>query len=43
MRMTWGTCRMLFEARAEAYEASRHGSRDDGVREATMQDIDNWI
>lgn len=42
-RMPWGVCRMLFEARAEAYDAAK-ASKDRGdVRYATQQDIYNWI
>jgi len=41
-RMPWGVCRMLFEARAEAYEASRSGPREE-VRMATQEDINAWI
>lgn len=40
--MPWSVCRMLFEARAEAYDAA-HGKRDDDVRYATPEDISNWI
>ena len=40
--MPWSVCRMLFESRAEAYEAARGGPRDD-TRYATKTDIDNWI
>lgn len=45
LRMPWGVCRMMFEARADAYEtAKKHAGRsDDEVRYATKQDIDNWI
>lgn len=41
MRMPWGVCRMLFEARAEAYDAANGGSSD--VRYATPEDIANFI
>ena len=41
MRMPWSTCRMLFIARAEAYE-SQHSQRED-VRYATKEDISAWI
>lgn len=43
MRMSWGTVRMLFEARAEAYEASRSRMNGDDVRYATKEDYSNWI
>lgn len=40
-RMPWGVCRMLFEARAEAYDAANGGGDD--VRYATPEDIANFI
>ena len=44
LRMPWSVCRMLFESRAEAYEASRgHKKEEDDVRMATPEDIANWI
>lgn len=46
MRMPWSVCRMMFEARAEAYEAARSkksGDAPEEVRYATQDDIDNWI
>ena len=42
-RMPWGVCRMMFEARAEAYEAAREPTAGAEVRMATQKDIDNWI
>lgn len=41
-RMPWGVCRFMFEARAEAWESS-HDKKDDDVRVATLDDVDNWI
>ena len=44
--MPWSVCRMMFEARAEAYESAKRKSEKDSsdeVRYATMEDIDNWI
>lgn len=41
MRMPWGVTRMLFESRAEAYEAS--GEKAEDVRYATSEDYSNWI
>lgn len=41
--MPWSVCRMLFESRAEAYEASKSRKEDDDVRYATKQDVSNWI
>lgn len=43
LRMPWSVCRMLFESRAEAYEASKSRKEDDDVRYATKQDVSNWI
>lgn len=43
MRMSWGTVRMLFEARAEAYEAARSHKHSEDVRYATKEDYSNWI
>ncbi len=44
LRMPWGVCRMLFEARADAYEsAKRGGDQEEDVRYATPQDVSNWI
>ncbi len=40
--MPWSVCRMLFEARAEAFEASKN-RKDEDVREANQEDYDNWI
>lgn len=40
--MPWGVCRMLFESRAEAYEASSGPSNND-TRYATQKDINAWI
>lgn len=34
---------MLFEARAEAYEASRSRGHGEDVRYATKEDYSNWI
>lgn len=44
LRMPWGVCRMLFEARADAFEAAkgRRGPSED-VRYATPQDVSKWI
>lgn len=42
MRMPWSITRMLFQSRAEAYEASR-GYKEEEVRYATNDDVDNWI
>lgn len=42
LRMPWSVCRMLFESRAQAYDAS-HGKKGDDVRYATQSDIENWI
>ena len=42
-RMPWGVCRMMFEARAEAWDASHDRKGDDDVRVATLDDVDNWI
>ena len=42
MRMPWSITRMLFQSRAEAYEASR-GHKEEEVRYATNDDVDNWI
>jgi len=42
IHMSWGTTRMLFSARAEAYEASKNAKPSD-VRYATQEDIANWI
>lgn len=44
LRMPWSVCRMLFESRAEAYEAAsnnRGGGNSD--RYATEADYKNWI
>ena len=41
-RMPWGVCRMLFESRAEAYDAAR-GPSDNDIRYATQKDINAWI
>lgn len=43
LRMPWGTCRMLFEARAEAWDLSHDRKGGDDVRYATPKDVDNWI
>lgn len=43
MRMPWSVCRMLFESRAEAYEASKKGPRTEDVRYATKDDYSNWV
>ena len=45
VRMPWGVCMMLFESRAEAYEAAtkKPNDRDDDVRMATSEDYKNWI
>lgn len=40
--MPWSVCRMLFESRAEAYEAAK-GFKGDDVRYATKEDYSNWI
>lgn len=42
LRMPWSVCRMLFESRAEAYEAAK-GFKGDDVRYATKEDYSNWI
>ena len=42
LRMPWGVCRMMFEARADAYDAAKHGPSE-GARYATKDDIDSWI
>ena len=42
LRMSWGTARMLFSARAEAYEVSKDYKPSD-TRYATNDDIANWI
>lgn len=41
--MPWSVCRMLFEARAEAYEAARRSASSGDTRYATAEDYDNWI
>lgn len=44
--MPWSVCRMMFEARAEAWDAAHKKSKegtDEEVRYATQDDIDNWI
>jgi histone H3/H4 len=43
--MPWSVCRMLFESRAEAYEASKKRKTTDteDVRHATTEDVMNWI
>lgn len=41
MRMPWGVTRMLFESRAEAYDAA--GEKADDARYATPADYSNWI
>ena len=43
MRMPWSVCRMLFESRAEAYEAARGGKTTEDVRYATSDDYSNWV
>ena len=40
--MPWGVCRMLFESRAEAYDAAE-GAKGSDARYATASDVDNWI
>ena len=40
--MPWGVCRMLFESRAEAYDAAK-GPSDNDTRYATQKDINAWI
>ena len=42
LRMPWGVCRMMFESRADAYEAAKKGSTEE-VRYATKDDVDSWI
>lgn len=34
---------MMFEARADAWNASKHQRADDDVRYATKDDVDNWV
>lgn len=41
-RMPWGVTRMLFESRAEAYEAYKDYKPED-VRYATKDDVSNWV
>jgi len=45
LRMPWGVCRMLFESRAEAWEAAKSASSSDSedVRYATAEDYSKWI
>lgn len=43
VRMPWGMCRMLFESRAEVWEASRSSDGDKDVRYATADDYSRWI
>lgn len=41
LRMPWGVCRMLFMARAEAYDNAHPNPEE--TRYATADDIANWI
>lgn len=42
--MPWSVCRMLFESRAEAYEAaSNNKGGGNSDRYATEADYKNWI
>ncbi len=41
--MPWSVCRMLFESRAEAYEAAKSPKEKEDVRYATEEDVKNWI
>lgn len=43
LRMPWGMTRMLFESRAEAWEASNGPSSSNGTRYATEDDYSKWI
>ena len=43
IRMPWSVCRMLFEARADAYDAAKNGRNKEEIRYATKEDYDNWI
>lgn len=44
LRMPWSVCRMLFESRAEAYEAMHEKpKKSEDVRRATPSDYDNWV
>ena len=43
MRMPWSVCRMLFESRAEAYEAAKKRPKAEDVRYATKDDYSNGI
>lgn len=43
MRMPWSVCRMLFESRAEAYEAAKNRPKTEDVRYATKDDYSNWV
>lgn len=40
--MPWSVCRMLFESRAEAYEAAKRSDGEE-VRIATAEDYSNWV
>lgn len=40
--MPYSVCWMMFDSRAEAYEAAQKSSKDD-MRYATKEDYDNWI
>lgn len=43
IHMPWSVTRMMFESRAEAYDAAKSGRGGVETRYATKQDVDNWV